>query len=79
MADGDISLTKNQSGTTGALAEDQLFYVSRGSVEFSTDAGTTWVPFDMRDTVNKVVFSSGLTVLYRNKSRGAAAFRRMPI
>lgn len=64
------------SGNTGALPSDQVFYVATGKVLFSTDAGTTYVPFDAGD---KVIFSSGLTVHYVNGHSGASEFRHMAL
>lgn len=64
------------SGNTGALPSDQVFYVASGKVLFSTDGGTTYIPFDSGD---KVVFSSGLTVHYLNGHSHVSEFRNMAL
>ena len=64
------------SGTTGALASDQVSYVASGKVLFSTDGGVTYIPFDAGD---KVVFSSGLTVDYLNGHSHSSEFRHMAL
>jgi hypothetical protein len=55
---------------------DNIFYVETGTVDFSTDNGTTWVPFTSGE---KVVFSAGLTVDNRNSRSDPAAFSHMAI
>lgn len=73
----NVTLTNGaSSGNTGALASDQVFYVASGKVLFSTDGGTTYIPFDAGD---KVVFSSGLTVDYLNGHSHSSEFRHMAL
>lgn len=70
------SIAAAATGNTGALAADNIFYVETGSIELSTDAGTSYVRFDSGD---KVVFSSGLTVHWRNPGTETAILNYMPI
>jgi hypothetical protein len=72
----EVSVASGGSGNTGSLAEDRIFYVAVGSISFSTDGGTTFVPFGIGE---KVVFSSGLTVHYENLRGSTSKFRHMPI
>lgn len=71
-----IELNPTDTGNTGALAADTIFHVSDGWVDLSTDGGATYIPFR---TGEKVVFSSGLTVSYRNDSDRFAIIHHMPI
>lgn len=72
-----VELAGGAAGSDVALSgADQVFYVETGTVEFSTDAGTTYIPFAAPD---KVVFSDGLTVKNRNPHSTTAAFRHMPL
>ena len=77
-------LKPGDSGTSGALAADKVFYVAAGVVQISTDAGATKIPFygPEYSTLNigdKVVISSGLTALYYNERNKDAELRIIPI
>lgn len=71
----DVSLASGATGTDIELSADHLFKVTSGHVEFSTDAGTTWMEFAAGEYVG---FSSGLTVSSRNRRTSASAFKHMP-
>ena len=72
-----IDLSSGASGTTVVLSgNDQIFHVSDGSVQFSTDGGTTWIPFFSGD---KVVFADGLSVDSKNVTQSSASFSHMDI
>lgn len=71
-----VTKTRNQTGNTGALAADTLFYVSEGTVEFSTDAGTTYIPFGVGE---KIIFSAALTVHWRGGGTGQFTFSHMAV
>lgn len=72
-----VTLAGGAAGSDVALSgSDQMFYVETGTVEFSTDAGTTYIPFA---APYMVVFSDGLTVKNRNPHATAASFSHMPI
>lgn len=72
-----VTLTGGETGSGVALSgNDEIFYVEEGTVDFSTDSGTTYVPFAAGE---KVVFSDGLTVTPRNSRPTAAAFSHMPL
>ena len=57
-------------------ASDQVFSITAGKIEFSTDSGTTYISWFAGD---KVVFSIGLTVKVRNQQQGPATFSHMAI
>ena len=40
-----VALAANGTGNSGTLAADTIFYVEEGEVELSTDAGTTYIPW----------------------------------
>lgn len=69
-----VSLSGSATGNSGALSADAVFYVQTGKVSFSTDSGTTKIPFDAGE---KVVFTSGRTVTWYNDQPGAAEIRYM--
>jgi hypothetical protein len=71
----NVTLAPGASGNTGALAAANIFMITQGTVEFSTDGGTTWMPFRSYNTFQEptVVFASGLTVDYRNSDSGVIA------
>lgn len=59
----DTIIAGGASGDTGSLGSDTLAEVKKGRVELSTDGGTTYME---RGVGEPVVFSSGLTLHYRN-------------
>jgi len=71
-----VNLDPEDSGNTGVLAVDSVFYVADGFVDFSTDAGATYIPWGVGE---KVVFSGGVTVHYRNRRVKDSTFMHMPI
>lgn len=78
------TLQPGDSGNTGALSEDNVFFVAKGVVMLSTDAGTTKIPFygpdfNAENRGEKVVFSAGLTVHFYNDRNDVAELRYMPM
>lgn len=71
-----VALTGSGTGNSGALAADTVFFVHSGKVHFSTDGGTTRIPFDAGE---KFVASSGLTVTWFNQQPSAAEIRYMSL
>ena len=72
-----VTVAGSASGSDITLsASDQVFEVTAGKIEFSTDAGTTFISFSAGD---KVVFSIGLTVAVKNTQQGPATFSHMAI
>lgn len=71
----EVTLDQGETGSDIDLSgRDQLFYVASGVVQFSTDGGSTWVPFA---NGAKVVFETGLTVSSWNDGADPAVFRYM--
>lgn len=71
-----VALAGGDTGNSGALAADTIFYVEEGEVELSTDAGTTYIPWQQGQGDK---FASGLTVHWRNKRATAAILKYMSI
>lgn len=64
------------TGNTGALGADTLFYVVTGKVNLSTDAGTTYIPFDQGEGLR---VASGLTVHWQNPGTEPAVLNYMSV
>lgn len=58
-----VTLTPGATGTDIELSAPTAFYVVKGSVDVSTDSGTTYLPFSAGE---KFIMSGGLTVRPRN-------------
>ena len=71
-----VALAANGTGNSGTLAADTIFYVEEGEDELSTDAGTTYIPWQQGQGDK---FSSGLTVHWRNRRPTAAVLKYMSI
>ena len=71
-----VTVDGGKAGSDIVLASDQVFEVTAGKIEFSTDSGTTYISWFAGD---KVVFSAGLTVKVRNQQGGPATFSHMAI
>lgn len=57
------SIAAGGTGNSGSLAADTMFYVETGSIDLTSATAAGYARFDNGD---KVVFSSGLTVYWRN-------------
>jgi hypothetical protein len=72
-----VSLAAGATGSEiGLSGNDRVFYVETGTVYFSSDDGTTYIPFAAGE---KVIFSDGLTVTPQNRNVTAATFAHMPL
>lgn len=73
----EVTLDQGEIGADIDLpGRDQLFYVASGVVQFSTDGGSTWVPFANGE---KIIFASGTTVSSWNDGGDPAVFRYMEV
>ncbi len=73
----EVTIAAGATGSGIALSgNDAEFVVVEGRIEFSTDAGTTFMP---PWPINKpIIFTDGLTVVPRNPGPGSAILRHMP-
>lgn len=71
-----VDVAPNETGNVGPLLEDRIFFVSEGSINFTTDGSSDRIPFGIGE---KIVFSAGLTVNYTNSGVNKSAFVHMPI
>ena len=69
-----VDLVAGGSGNSGALSGQTIFYIETGTVDISTDAGTTYIPFYQGD---RFVVSDSLTVHWLNRYSQAASFSYM--
>lgn len=69
-----VTIAAGATGSDIVLAATTIFAVESGSVELSTDAGTTFIEFFSNE---KVVFSSGLTVTPKNTRGDTAILKYM--
>jgi len=58
----NVTIAPSTAGSVALSGADHLFWVEQGIVSFSTDGGTTYIPFRQGE---KVAFSDGLTVHYQ--------------
>lgn len=73
----EVTVDRGNTGSDIALSNnDSVFYVTNGTIELSTDTGTTYIPFSEGE---KVVFTDGLTIRPRCTTGESATFRHMPI
>jgi hypothetical protein len=71
-----VTVAAGATGSDIVLAATTIFAVESGSIDLSTDAGTTFVTFHSNE---KVIVSSGLTVRPKNTRSGAAIFSHMSL
>lgn len=71
----NVNLAAGASGSNVTTSGQTCFFVQDGTIEISTDSGTTWIPFSEGE---KFIMSDSLTVQNRNASgTQSAAFRYM--
>lgn len=71
-----VTIAAGAAGSDIVLAANNVFAVESGNVEFSSDAGTTYIAFSSNE---KIVFSSGLTIKVKNTRADPAIFSYMAI
>lgn len=71
-----VTVAAGATGSDIVLAANTVFAVESGTIDLSTDAGTTYVAFNSNE---KVVISSGLTVRPRNSRSDPAVFSHMSL
>ena len=72
----DVTLAGNTTGSAIVLAADEVFSVTEGRIDFSSDGGTTYIAWNAGE---KVVFANGVTVDQRNSLPRSSSFSHMVI